>query len=174
LDPSPDRESNRTGAGSERDAYGELVSAHSRRVFAVCLGMVGTFEDAEDMAQETFIRGYRRLGELRDREKFGAWIVQIARNACHDHLRRSKRIRDKQHQIPQRLVVDAEDHDLRDAVARLPEDYRLPLVLYYFDGHSTESVAATLGLSPAGVATRLCRARRELRRMLSGEEAGDA
>ena len=149
------------------------MAAHSRRVFAICLGMVGTLEDAEDMAQETFIRGYSRLGELRDRAKFGAWIAQVARNVCHDHLRRVKRIQERQQQIPQPSVVNPPDHELHDAVARLSEEYRLPLVLYYFDGRSTESVAETLGISPAGVLTRLCRARRELRRLLSGEETGD-
>lgn len=175
MEPSPETDLIAASVGGEREAYGQLVRAHSRRVFAVCLGMLGTFEDAEDMAQDTFIRGYRNLSTLRDPSQFGAWITKIARNLCVDFLRRNKRGRELASVTPLASVVEPNNRvDLHDAIARLPEEYRLPLLLYYFDGRSTDSVAQTLGISPAGVLTRLSRARRELRRMLSEVEASDA
>ena len=70
------------------------------------------------------------------------------------------------------LLQEEERRRLEGALARLPEKYRVPLMLYYFDGHSTENVARMLDLDPAAVLTRLSRARRELRRML--QEQGGA
>ena len=70
------------------------------------------------------------------------------------------------------LLREEERRRLEGALARLPEKYRLPLMLYYFDGHSTRNVAKMLDLDPAGVLTRLSRAQRELRRML--QEQGGA
>jgi RNA polymerase sigma-70 factor (ECF subfamily) len=72
-----------------------------------------------------------------------------------------------------RTVVSDDHIELHDAVTRLPEKYRLPLVLYYFDGESSEGVARALDLTPAGVLTRLSRARKELRALLTPKEVSD-
>lgn len=156
--------------GGDGGAYASLVRLYAHRVFAVCLGILCNVEDAEDMVQETFIRGYDRLEQLRDKEQFGLWIRKIAQNLCVDHIRRERR-RKIVEAVPERSGAKTEDHyDLQKAVMKLPEEYRIPLLLYYFDGRSTESVANTLQLTNAGVLTRLSRARRELRRMLAEDE----
>jgi RNA polymerase sigma-70 factor (ECF subfamily) len=157
--------------GDTTGAYGELVRRHSRSVFAVCLGTLGNVHDAEDIAQETFIRGIARIAQLRDGTQFGPWIMKIARNLCIDYVRRRKRgatilaMQDRD-----RVVPEAAHVDLREAVTRLPEKYRLPLLLYYFDGRSSESVARTLGISTDGALTRLSRARKELRKLIDSGE----
>jgi RNA polymerase sigma-70 factor (ECF subfamily) len=171
----------------DRSAYASLARAHTRTVFSICLGMLGNVHDAEDAAQESFVRGFSRVHELREDSRFRAWIVRIARNLCLDLLRRRKRGRevlslhgaagnsearagDAPHET---ALLRKEDRErLEKTLARLPEKYRVPLVLYYFDGHNTEDVARTLDLDPAGVLTRLSRGRRELRRML--QEQGGA
>ncbi len=145
--------------------------------------MLGNVHDAEDLAQETFVKGYSQIRELRSASQFGPWVARIARNQCVDFLRRKKRGRDiralNAASHPSGSVEDdPEREDLQEvnrarleaALARLPGKYRVPLVLYYFNGHSTESVARTLDLEPAAVLTRLCRARKELRRILGQGE----
>jgi RNA polymerase sigma factor (sigma-70 family) len=154
----------------DRGAYNQLVGLHSNSVFAVCLSVLRHVEDAEDIAQDAFIRGFDRLSQLRGKGRFGPWIRRIARNLCIDHLRSESRRRAMESaQEPDQLA--GEDHeDLKEAIMTLPEDLRIPLLVYYFDGRSTESLAQMLEISKAGVLTRLSRARRELRRMLAEKE----
>jgi RNA polymerase sigma-70 factor (ECF subfamily) len=155
-------------AGDGR-AYAGLVRRHGRRVYAICLAMTGSAEDAEDMAQEALMRGFTELGSLRDRDRFGPWIAAIAGNACRNFLKKRSR-RDGDVSIAADCPAAGADDlsDLREALGRLPEQHRLPLMLYYFDGRSAENLAAVLGISCDAVYVRLCRARRELRKLLEG------
>jgi RNA polymerase sigma-70 factor (ECF subfamily) len=160
--------------GGDRDAYATLVKRHSRAIFALCLAMLREVHDAEDVAQETLVRGFRELDQLRDGAQFRRWLLKIARNLCLDFIRAQKRGRQMlEKRSNPRTVVPYDYMDLHDAVTRLPEKYRLPLVLYYFDGQSSESVARALDLTPAGVLTRLSRARRALRALLASKEVSD-
>jgi RNA polymerase sigma factor (sigma-70 family) len=158
----------------DRESYAELVRMHAGRVYAVCLAIVGAEADAEDLAQEALVKGFTEIASLRDRDHFGAWIATIAGNLSRNFLRaRANRNRllamraDPPAGEPERFF------DLRRALSELPERYRIPLVLYYFEGTCTESIAATLGISTDAVHMRLCRARGELRRLLEKMEAHD-
>jgi RNA polymerase sigma-70 factor (ECF subfamily) len=145
--------------------------------------MLGNVHDAEDAAQETFVRAFVGIRELRAGTQFRPWVARIARNHCLDLLRRRKRgaeilqahgAGESAEASPHEAEVLRRETDERllQCLLRLPENYRVPLMLYYFDGHSTENVAKMLDLDPAAVLTRLSRARRELRRML--QEQGGA
>jgi len=182
----PDYKTNRQGGGrlgrdtekelvmasleGDRGAYNQLVGLHSNGVFAVCLSILRHVEDAEDIAQDAFIRGFDRLAQLRGKGRFGPWIRKIARNLCIDHVRREtrRRVVETDHQ-PEQPISDDHD-DLKEAIMTLPEDLRVPLLVYYFDGRSTERLAQILEISTAGVLTRLSRARKELRRILVEKE----
>jgi RNA polymerase sigma-70 factor (ECF subfamily) len=148
----------------DRNAYAQLVRRHAGQVFAVCLGMVGDAHDAEDLAQDALVRGFAKISRLRKGRYFRAWITGIARNLCVDHLRRRKTERAALASCSTTKHTARTDfRALQGAVLELPEQYRLPLLLYYFDGHSIENIGIALGLSPAAVSTRLSRARRQLR-----------
>jgi RNA polymerase sigma-70 factor (ECF subfamily) len=134
--------------------------------------MLGSISDSEDITQEVFMKGMLNIQKLRNAERFSYWISQIARNRCRDFLRarnRSQSLLDKQVQIEGESTGDF--YELHAALEKLPETYRLPLMLYYFDGQSSASVAQTLQISQAGACTRLSRARKELRKILE-EQAG--
>jgi len=151
-------------------AYAGLVKVYSRRVFAICVGMLGNIHDAEDIAQQALLKGFRDIDQLRDSDQFGAWIGRIARNLCVDFLRRRKR---EQKAFAERPVVSEgsskEYTELEEALARLPRRYRVALMLYYFDGRSTENIAETLQISQAAVYARMSRARKRLRKLLETE-----
>jgi RNA polymerase sigma-70 factor (ECF subfamily) len=151
----------------DRRAYADLVRRHSRRVYAVCIGILGNTAESDDIAQEAFIKGFSRIGTLRSDSSFGQWITHIARNLCRDHIRVSARRREL---IEERLrgpQPGADDYSaLHEALAELPEEYRTPLMLFYFDGKSAKRLAEELDISHAGACTRLSRARRELRRIM--------
>ncbi len=152
----------------ERQAYTALVSRYSERVFAICLGILGNVHDAEDLAQEALLKGFRQIDRLRDKERFAPWIAVIARNLCLDFLRRKKREQAalaREDRPPP--VTRNENPRLWEAIGRLSAAYRLPLLLYYFDGQSVNGVAEILNLTGTNVRTRLSRARRELRTTLA-------
>lgn len=162
-------------AGDKR-AYASLVGQHARAVLGTCMGILRNVHDADDVAQETFVKGFVQLPTLRSHDQFLPWIIRIARNQCVDFVRH----RDRERRVVMESLANAskmpdpernESRDrLRHAIDGLPEKYRLPLVLYYFDGQRTESVAKALNLDPATVATRLSRARKQLRAKLQPQE----
>ena len=152
---------------ADKSAYAGLVKVYSRRVFAICLGTLGNSHDAEDIAQQVLLKGFTDINQLRDDEQFGAWISRIARNLCIDFIRRQKL---KASGLVERAATSRSDSkecpELEAALAKLSEDYRLALMLYYFGGQSAESVAEALGISKAAVYTRISRARKQLRKLL--------
>lgn len=149
----------------------ELVRRHASAVFAVCLANTGRSHDAEDLMQETFLKAFAKLDDLRDRDRAGPWLVRIARRLCIDHLRGRK----PASSISSDLPAPAEGQDpqierLRAALSRLPENFRETISLYYLDGRSCTGVAATLGISPGAVRMRLLRGRVMLYELLTGDD----
>jgi RNA polymerase sigma-70 factor (ECF subfamily) len=155
----------------DRNAYAVLVSRHAKRVYAVCMGILGSDAESEDVFQETFVKGMTKIKTLRDDNQFAGWISQIARNLCRDHYRKQHRRRELLKQQPmENGSLPGEFSDLHVALEKLPEKHRLPLMLFYFDGKSTEKLAEELNITKAGACTRLFRARNELRKLLSERE----
>ena len=157
----------------DRQAYAELVRDHSGRIFAICFSMLSNREDAEDITQQAFLKGYSDIKQLRDINKFGAWIAQMAKNMCLDLMRRKKLNRIALKQVAADDVKDEPAYDdnkysrLQSALMQLKEEYRLPLMLYYFDGKSTKKIAESLEITVDLAHTHLSRARKKLRQLLS-------
>ena len=158
-----------------------LYRDHYRRVFGLCLRLLGRAVQAEDAAQEVFVRAYRALDRYDTHLPFAAWVQGIASNHCIDLLR--GRARDAQRfddtdtktdelesSMPAVLdtLVDAERAAaIRDAIAALPDKYRLPIVLAYYNDASYDEIAAALGISRNHVGVLLLRAKQLLRRALA-------
>ena len=152
----------------DKSAYAILVKRHYRGVFAVCLGIVGNVHDAEDIAQDAMLKGFLKIRKLHGSEQFGPWIVRIAKNLCIDFIRRKEHIRAFRAQQRAQLRHTAnENHDLQEAVSRLPREFRLPLVMYYFDSKSTKTIAQKLNISRSGVCRRIRDARKQLHKLLT-------
>jgi RNA polymerase sigma-70 factor (ECF subfamily) len=167
VDNRPDQELVNAIRGGDTAAYATLVRRHSAHIFAVCLGILGNVDDSEDLAQETLVKAFKKIQSLRGGQQFSAWARQIARNLCRDFLRSRKLHRKLLADNREKIVRTPADYpELREALASLPEIHRLPLMLYYFDGQKTDSIAEALNLSRAGACTRLCRARNALRERL--------
>jgi len=167
LQETPDGELVAAARGGDRLAYAALIKRYAGRVFAVCLGVLGNVTDAEDIAQETFMRGLTNIQSLRDDERYREWISQIARNLCRDYYKTTVRRRELLQNRPPIAGANPKDHtELFEALAKLPEKHRLTLSLYYLDGCNIAGVAEELGASEAAAYTRLSRARRALRIIL--------
>lgn len=155
----------------DKSAYAFLVERHYKHVFAVCLGMLGNVHDAEDVAQDVMLKGFLKIKRLRNGEQFGKWILRIAKNLCIDLVRRQRHVKTiLAGQVLQAQQTADENHDLQQGIRRLPQELRLPLVMYYFDDKSTESIAEKLSISHSGVCYRIRAARKLLHKLLTEEE----
>jgi len=152
----------------DKTAYAVLVQRHYRHIFALCFGLLGRVHDAEDMAQETALKGFQSIKNLSKAEQFESWILRIARNLCLDCLRRRKRAQAVPLEpAPPSGPGTSDNHDLEHALRRLPQELRLPLTLYYFEHKNARSVAETLGLSHSLACQRIREARGRLHQLLT-------
>ena len=152
----------------DRKAYELLVRRHYKHVFLICLGILGNIHDAEDMAQEAMLTGLKKIKSLGSSEKFEAWILQIARNLCIDFLRRKKRTKEiNTAQITESKAEANENHDLQQAIRRLPQELRLPLTMFYFKQENAKNIALKLNISHSGACQRIREARKMLHELLT-------
>ena len=163
------------------NAFEDLVAAYEKNVYNLALRMTGNAQDAEDMAQEAFIKAYNSLSSFRGESKFSVWLYRIVSNVCLDFLRK----KNKQGTVSLSVEDDdGEDSQLdlpdlsqspeellekkltREAVQRglkaLPEDARQILLLREIQGLSYEEIGQTLGLESGTVKSRIFRARKKL------------
>ncbi len=171
MDERSDRDLVLASRRGERTAYAGLVRRHYNHVFLVCLGVLGNVHDAEDVAQDTMIKGFERIRQLRDGAQFAGWAIAIARNLSINLLRKRKtagKLCDAGRSAGSARTEFGHE-DLQQAVARLPWDLRLPLVMYYFDGQDVGAVAEKLEISTSGVYLKLRTAIKELHDILTAQ-----
>ncbi len=169
MDERSDKDLVTAACRADRAAYAGLVRRHYDHVFLVCLGVLGNVHDAEDAAQDAMIKGFERIGQLREGAQFGGWIVAIARNLSINLLRKRKMTEKalSAEESRRRRPGRSTREDLQEAVAQLPWDLRLPLVMYYYDGQNVKAVAEKLEISTSGVYQKLRTAIRELHEVLT-------
>jgi RNA polymerase sigma-70 factor (ECF subfamily) len=151
----------------DKTAYTVLAKRHYRHVFAMCLGMLGNVDDAEDVAQEAMLKGLLKIKKLDKAEQFESWILQIARNLCIDFLRRRKRTKTRGIEQPKQPQRSGENHDLQQAIRRLPQELRVPLTMFYFDGKNAKTIARKLNISHSGACQKIRTARKRLHELLT-------
>ncbi len=163
--------------GGEKPAFGDLYDRYAPLVRAVCYDTTQNLADAQDLAQEAFMRAYEKLGNLRNPDVFGRWLVAIARMRCREWRRQRSRERDRRIRAGNPgSVCDGPANDdrierLREMITRLPEKERLALHTFYLQGASSENARRIMGLSRSGLYRVLERARERLGRLLvQGQE----
>ena len=158
-----------------KDAYEKLYDRYASLVRAVCYDTTRNLADAQDLAQDVFLRAYEKLDQLRDPDRFGNWLVAIARlrgRECRRHkMRNAKRCEQLSNIEPD---IDDQPDDsrieqLRETIAILPEKERLALHAFYLQGKSADNACRIMGLSRSGFYGVLDRARKRLERLLARE-----
>jgi RNA polymerase sigma-70 factor (ECF subfamily) len=169
----------RLRAGDPR-AFEDLVTAYQHRVFAVAYRMLGSRAEAEEAAQEVFLRAHRGLAEFRGEAKLSTWLFAITSRLCLSRLAsgaaRIGRARDGETALvglaspdggaPEALERREAEAAVHRAIAELPEDRRIVVVLRDLEGLSYEEIAESLGLTLGTVRSRLHRARMDLKERL--------
>lgn len=159
-----------------REAFGQIVARYQSLICSLAYSATGSLGTSEDLAQETFITAWKHLRHLRDRHKLRAWLCGIARNLINRSLHRDGRepvySAEPLEAVTESASAEALPHDqmiskeeeaiLWRSLERIPESYREPLVLFYREHQSIETVAAALELSEDAVKQRLSRGRKLL------------
>lgn len=179
--------------GGDRTAFDKLVTKHKNRVFNVCYWYLGDYQEADDIAQETFIKVYRSLGKFRLESAFSTWIFRIAVNSCKNRLT-SAAFKQKKRTIsfnnpdgqPESGVTDVfpngaaspseqlekkeRMHQIREGIKALSPEQREVITLRDMEGLTYVEVSEVTGISLGTVKSRLARARTELKNKLGSME----
>lgn len=158
-------------------AFEVIIQNYQSLICAITYSATGSVEKSEELAQQAFIKGWKNLGQLKDLSKFRAWLCGITRNLIYDSYRRQKNdITSKA--IPMDSIRDHPSEDIgpieaaiskereaivNEALSKIPETYREPLVLYYREDKSYRQVADQLGFSEHTARERISQARNLLR-----------
>lgn len=157
----------------DREAFARLYDRYAGLVRAIAYNTTGRLNDAQDLAQDVFLRAWRDRDRLQDPEKFSAWLIGISRHVCMEWRRKQDRDRHAfgdldTHPVATTYTQDREDENkrLHHALQQLPETDRLAIHLFYLRDEPTDQARALLGLSRSGFYKRLDRARQKLHDLL--------
>jgi len=164
----------------DTEAFGVLVEKYQKQVYNLALKLTGSRENAEDLAQEVFLKAFRSIGNFRGESKFSVWLYRITSNVCMDFLRSEKRKNtvsltmdeeddSEEIEVPDLSSMPEEELEkkiTRQTVAeglnRLPENQRQILVLREVSGLSYDEISDILSIEPGTVKSRISRARKKL------------
>jgi RNA polymerase sigma-70 factor (ECF subfamily) len=172
-------------------AFEELVCRYERKIYTLAYRMTGNYHDANDLAQEAFLRAFQSIKGFRGDASFSTWLCRIATNVCRDELRKRYRVSlesleqevsfgdwEMKKQIPADVPGPAEiyeqqelQHELQDLINTLTPEFRMALILRDIQGLSYEEIAEQLECSLGTVKSRISRARNYLKeKILSAQE----
>ena len=164
----------------DNDAFSEIVTRYKNLVYSVILRMINDYEEANDISQEVFIKVYKNLAKYQPEYKFSTWIMRITTNHVIDYLRKRKQetvnIEDVDYELssssnPEREYLEKEQSEIfAKAIGKLPEMYRLPIVLYHIKRFSYQEIADMLNIPLSKVKNRIFRGRRLLKDILERME----
>ena len=161
----------------DQQAFTHIVEAYQKPVYNLCYRMLNNAEDAEDAAQETFLRAYRSINQFDHSRQFSTWLLSIAAHYCIDQIRKNRMtiisLEDQPNQeIPDKLPGPestlskrAEQDRMRLLLEKLNPTDREAVIMYYWYNYSYDEIAQSLSLSESAVKSRLHRARKEMARL---------
>ena len=172
----PEDELVRRIVAGEKQLFAIIVDRYKNKVFGLLRGMGASHPDAQDLAQDTFIRVYRNLATRREGSSFSAWIYTIAVNRMRDFMRQQKPVmvadtlelvEAAEEGTPEKTVLQQEmKREIVQQLDRLPEAYRLVLLLKYTNELSYEEIARITGMNQLQVRNALYRGKKALRKQM--------
>jgi len=160
-------------------AFSFLVEKYQKLVYTLALKLLKKPEEAEEMAQDTFIKAFQKLDSYEGKSKFSTWLYSITYNACISELRK-RRIEFKS--LDDRQISDQDEQKMHDyyretrkedqekylnlALARLPEDDQVLVTLYYYENQSMDEISQITGLTVSNIKVKIHRARKKMYELL--------
>jgi RNA polymerase sigma-70 factor, ECF subfamily len=168
----------------DQEAFEGIVDLFKDKIYRHCYRMVGNGHEAEDLAQETFLRAFRNISKYNNEFKFSTWIFRIATNLCIDRLRKKKpdyyldaevpgtdgatmySQLSSEEPLPEQVVTENERwNELQEEIMKLPEKYRTAIVLKYVEDLSLEEISHIMDIPVPTVKTRIHRGREALKKV---------
>ncbi len=158
----------------DKEAFSPLVDAYKDMVYTVCLRMLSTEADAEEAAQDVFVKAFRSIAGFQSKAKFSTWLYRIAYNHCISVIRKKVKLIDLTEDIPDGEVdqgemngldgISAEERSkyLKLAIESLAETDAVVVTLFYYDELSLEEIASVTGLSNSNIRIKLHRSRKKM------------
>ena len=157
--------------------FSYIVDRYRNVVFSIALKVLKNREDAEEMAQESFIKAYKSLHTFKGNAKFSTWLYRITYNTCISELRKRKmyftsteevQISDKAREMDlEEIPEENRAKVIKEAMSRLPEDEYMLVLLFYFEDKSIEEISKVTGLTESNAKVKLFRARKKLYTILN-------
>ena len=157
------------------DRFLEAVLGMRSKLYHVAMALLWNEQDAADAVQEAMLKGWKHRASLRDEGAFEVWFMRILVNQCRDLQRRQIRRRRLMERAAQQVALEdreAPNSALMEAICRLPDRERLPVLLYYFDGYSQAEVGRIVGATAEQVKARIRAGRVKLKKLLSEGDEG--
>jgi RNA polymerase sigma-70 factor (ECF subfamily) len=172
----PDNEANwiRLAQEGEPQSFSRLVETYQRPVYNLCYRMLGNYEDAEDAAQETFLRAYKAMKRYDPTRSFSTWLLSIAAHYCIDQIRRRRfqlvsvedlpnpNLPDPTPSVESSVSKSEESRNVREVLKALDATDRAAVIMYYWYDSSYAEISEALSLTQSAVKSRLHRARRAM------------
>ena len=169
----------------DKDSYSELVLRYQKPIFNLMYRLTGSYDDALDLAQETFIKAYENLDHFKQGARFFPWLYTIGFNHGRNFKRRDKvslsLFSGDREEEPspgnlsrqeEQLVFQIDSKRIFRALQHLPDDYREAVILHYHEGLSMEDIAVALNLSNSGAKMRVHRGIKKLKEIVLGNQDG--
>lgn len=169
----------------DQDAFAQLVLAHQNKVYTLCVHLVSDRQEAEDLAQEAFLKAWQNLDKFQGESSFATWMHRLTTNLCLDFLRKKTRRKnisvavslddeesgwsepaDHRQDPQQKLEQNERRQALSRALAELPEEHRRLLLMREVGGMSYQEIADALEVDLGTIKSRIARARERLRKIL--------
>ena len=159
----------RAAQSGDRAAFGALYREYGRLIHGILLAHV-SYQDAEDLVQEVFLKALKQLPGLREPAAFSGWLIAIARRTATDYLRARRTTVEAGPHLAGAVEPGREAFAILASIQKLPESYRETLILRLAEGMTGPEIAARTGLTPDSVRVNLCRGMKLLRHQLEGSK----
>lgn len=163
----------RSQVSDKQTVFRETFETYKRTVYSVAFSYTKNQAEANDIMQDVFLKFYRSMDSLTDRDRWKAWLITVAANSSINALRSARLSKtlflEDSGDIPYEQDF-GEKSDLFCAVMRLPEKERIPIHLFYYEGLSAKEISKILKIKESTIRVRLMRARDKLKKILNGEE----
>lgn len=149
-------------------AFEQLLKPQIKKLYRIAITMLQNEEDAADAIQETTLKCWEKINQVRNDEYFETWLTRILINKCKDILRKRTRILYMEEVPETRHEEEYFVYEWKDVLHRMEQKYQIVLELFYIDGFSTKEISKMLHISDSAVRTRLARGRRQLEKLVNG------
>jgi RNA polymerase sigma factor (sigma-70 family) len=160
-------------------AFSNLVDKYQKLIYTLALKLLKRPEDAEEMAQDTFVKAFQKLDTYEGKSKFSTWLFSITYNACISELRKRRvefkslddtRISDqdelKMHDYYREVKKEDQEKYLNLALEKLPEDDQVLVTLYYYENQSMDEISTITGLTVSNIKVKIYRSRKKMYKIL--------